>query len=42
MSAVSPMTTVIRELSGLDEFRQAERLQYDVWGADEAADPDAD
>ncbi len=39
MSAVSPMTTVIRELSGLDEFRQAERLQYDVWGADEAADP---
>lgn len=33
------MSVEIRELSGLEEFRQAEQLQYDVWGADEAADP---
>ena len=33
------MSVEIRELAGLEEFRQAEQLQYDVWGADEAADP---
>ncbi len=30
---------IIRDLSGMAEFRQAEALQYAVWGADDVADP---
>lgn len=30
---------VIRDLSGIAEFRLAEQLQRDVWGADDAPDP---
>lgn len=33
------MSIEIRELRGLPEFERAEQLQYDVWGADEKADP---
>ena len=30
---------IIRDLSGMSEFRLAEALQYAVWGADDMADP---
>ena len=30
---------IIRDLAGMAEFRQAEALQYAVWGADDMADP---
>jgi predicted GNAT superfamily acetyltransferase len=30
---------IIRDLSGMAEFRQAEALQYAVWGKDDMADP---
>ncbi len=30
---------IIRDLAGMAEFRQAEALQYAVWGADDVADP---
>jgi predicted GNAT superfamily acetyltransferase len=30
---------IIRDLAGMAEFRQAEALQYAVWGADDIADP---
>ena len=30
---------IIRDLSGMAEFRLAEALQYAVWGADDVADP---
>jgi predicted GNAT superfamily acetyltransferase len=33
------MTISIRDLQGMDEFRVAEQLQVDVWGADEMPDP---
>ena len=33
------MTIAIRDLQGMDEFRAAEQLQIDVWGADEMPDP---
>ena len=30
---------IIRDLAGMAEFKQAEALQYAVWGADDLADP---